>query len=72
MKKLEEIAGLEKNKIASAAAMLANIISNDSSPHIKAMANRSYQIKTTTSSKGKLPEKLKHLVITTIKNKKGK
>ena len=50
MKTLEEIAGLEKNKLASVAAMVANIVSNDPSPHMKVMADKSYQNKKSSFS----------------------
>ena len=62
MKTLEEIAGLEKNKLASVAAMVANIVSNDPSPHMKVMADKSYQVKKLGSSVGKLTRKQIELI----------
>lgn len=70
MKTLEEIAGLEKNKLASVAAMVANIVSNDHSPHMKVMANKSYQVDKPVSSVGKLtPEQIKLIKRVTNKRK---
>lgn len=71
MKTLEEIAGLEKNKLASVAAMVANIVSNDPSPHMNVMANKSYQNKKAISSDRKLPPELETIVRRII-NKKRK
>lgn len=70
MKHLEEISDLRKNKSAAVAAMVANIISNDPSPHVNVMALRSYQ-KAKVASKGTLPPKLEKVVRQAI-NKKGK
>lgn len=70
MKTLEEIAGLEKNKLASVAAMVANIVSNDPSPHMKVMADKSYQNKKAVSPVGKLtPEQIKLIKRVTNKRK---
>lgn len=69
MKHLEEISDLRKNKGAAVAAMVANIISNDPSPHVNVMAQRSYQ-KEKVSSKGKLPAKLENIVSPTLTNKR--
>ena len=70
MKTLEEIAGLEKNKLASVAAMVANIVSNDPSPHMKVMANKSYQVDKPVSSVGKLTPKQIKLITRAINNKR--
>lgn len=67
MKHLEEISDLRKNKSAAVAAMVANIISNDPSPHVNVMAQRSAKV----ASKGTLPPKLEKVVRQAI-NKKGK
>jgi hypothetical protein len=69
MKTLEEIAGLEKNKLASVAAMVANIVSNDPSPHMKVMADKSYQNKKAVSPVGKLTHKHIELITKAIKRK---
>ena len=70
MKTLEEIAGLEKNKLASVAAMVANIVSNDPSPHMNVMANKSYQVDKPVSSVGKLtPKQIKLIKRVTDKRK---
>ena len=53
MKHLEEISDLRNNKSAAVAAMVATIISNDPSPHVNVMAQRSYQ-KAKVASKGTL------------------
>ena len=70
MNHLEEITKLGKHKGATVAAMVANLISNDPSPHVNVMALRSYQ-KAKVTSKGKLPPKLEKVVRQAI-NKKGK
>ena len=68
MKHLEEISDLRKNKSAAVAAMVANLISNDPSPHVNVMAQRSAKV---VSFKGNLPPKLEKVVRRAI-NKKGK
>jgi hypothetical protein len=70
MKTLEEIAGLGKNKVASVAAMVANIVSNDPSPHLKVMANKSYQNQGAISSVGKLTPKQIKMITTAINKRK--
>ena len=68
MNHLEEITKLGKHKGATVAAMVANLISNDPSPHVNVMAQRSAKV---VSFKGKLPPKLEKVVRQAI-NKKGK
>ena len=68
MKHLEEISDLRKNKSAAVAAMVANLISNDPSPHVNVMAQRSAKV---VSFKGNLAPKLEKVVRRAI-NKKGK
>jgi hypothetical protein len=72
MKTLEEIANLNKNKVASVAAMVANLGSNDPSPHLKVMADRSMADRSRAiSSDRKLPPELETIVRRII-NKKRK
>jgi hypothetical protein len=68
MNHLEEITKLGKHKGATVAAMVANLISNDPSPHVNVMAQRSAKV---VSFKGNLPPKLEKVVRRAI-NKKGK